>query len=138
MPTKQPFPVVDCSGDKIRTKQSFRNECDINQIMRKYRRTGQLTPAGIAARQVVFADVSEIGDYQECQQKIKDADFAFATLSAEVRSRFNNDPGELLDFCADSANKEEAIQLGIIQKVEEPETPPEPPPEPPATPPEGT
>jgi len=117
----------------VRTKQSFKKECDINVIMSKYRKTGHLDPGALNQRQVVFGDVSEVGDYQECQQKIKEADHAFSTLSSEVRTRFNNDPGQLLDFCADEVNMPEAIELGIVPKPK-----PEPEPEPvvpPATPP---
>ncbi len=129
--------VVDCSNDKIRTKQSFRDECNLNNIMRKYNKTGVISPDILNQRQAVFADVSEIGDFQHCKQTVIDADAAFLTLPAALRARFKNDPGQLLDFCADPGNREEAIELGIITKVEE-ETPPEPTPTPPATPPKGT
>jgi len=124
-------PIVDCSGDKIRTKQSFKKECDINHIMNRFRKTGILTPDILTRRTAQFADVSEVGDFQHCQEKIVNAQRAFDELPALIRSRFDNEPGKLLDFCANPENRAEAIDLGIIPKPEpapEPETPPETPP----------
>ncbi len=125
---------INTTGDKIRTKQSAKNECDINQILAKYLRTGVVAPENMAKRQAVFADVSETGDYHTARNQVIAAKDAFMTLPAKLRARFNNDPGKLLDFCADSNNLEEAIELGIITKIEE-ETPPEEPPEAPPEPP---
>ncbi len=112
-------PVIDCSNDKIRTKQSFKKETDINTIMARYVKTGAIAPEALAQRQAVFADVSEIGDFQECQQRIASAHSAFMTLEPELRARFENDPAQLLDFVADPENREEAIELGIIEKPAE-------------------
>ncbi len=112
--------TIDFTHAKRLTKQSFKNDADINTIMKKYVKTGMLSPEGLANRQAVFADVSEIGDFQQCQNRVLAAKAAFMTLSPEIRTRFNNNPGELLDFCADADNLEEAIDLGIIPKPEEP------------------
>lgn len=114
-----------------RTKQSFKKECDINQIMKKYLKTGELSPTAIRKRQAVFSDVSETGTFQEGMEHIEAANSAFYTLPAAMRTRFNNNPGELLDFCADPENKDEAIELGIIPTPEQiKDLPPEPAPEP--------
>ncbi len=112
-------PGIDCSKDKIRTKQSFKKETDINTIMARYVKTGSIAPEALAQRQAVFADVSEIGDFQECQERIASAQSAFMTLTPEIRARFENDPAQLLDFVADGENREEAIELGIIPKPEQ-------------------
>ncbi len=130
-------PVIDCTGDKIRTKQQFKNQVDINTIMSKYIKTGVMSQDAITKRTAVFADVSEIGTFQECQDKVQAAQKAFMTLEPELRSEFNNDPGAVLDFVSDPANREKAIELGIIPKPEQvPTDQPEPTPEPPEKPPE--
>ncbi len=122
-------PVVDCSGDKVRTKQSFKRETDINVIVARFVKTGMISPEAMAKRQATFADVSLIGDFQECQNQIRDAHAAFMTLTPEIRSRFSNQPAELLDFMGKEENRAEAIELGIIAKPVEttPPAPPEPP-----------
>ncbi len=121
--------VIDCSGDKIRTKQSFKKETDINNIMARFVKTGNISPEALAKRQATFADVSEIGDFHQCQNQIQEAHSAFMTLGPEIRSRFENEPAKLLDFMNDPENKKEAIELGIIEKPEDtpPDTPPAPP-----------
>ncbi len=109
-------PVIDCSKDKILTKQSFKKETDINNIMAKFVKQGVMTPEALNKRQEAFADVSDIGDFLECQIKIKDAESAFMTLSPQIRARFGHEPAKLLDFVSDPENRDEAIELGIIEK----------------------
>ncbi len=124
-------PGIDTTGDKIRTKQSFKQETDINNIMAKFVKTGIITPDALAKRQGAFADVSDIGDFSECLEQIETAEAAFMTLGPQIRARFENQPAKLLDFCSKDENKEEAIELGIISK---PEPTVEPVPEPPVAP----
>ncbi len=111
-------PVIDCSKDKIRTKQHFKHEVDINSIMSKYLKTGVMTQDALSKRQATFADVSQMGDYKECHDKVIAARAAFMTLAPAVRSKFENNPAQILDFLADEANRDEAIELGIIPKPE--------------------
>jgi len=116
-------PVIDCSKDKHITKQSFKRECDINNIMARYRKTGVLDQDAINQRHAAFADISEIGDYQDCKNRILEAKKAFGDLPALVRNKFANDPAQLLDFVRDENNREEAIELGLIPKPEPPPGP---------------
>ncbi len=116
--------VVDCSQDKILVKQSFTKEADINNIMARYVKTGMMTEASLASRQLIFSDVSEIGDFQTCQERIAAAQAAFMTLPPHLRARFDNDPAQLLDFCSKEENKDEAIELGIIAKPKDAELKP--------------
>jgi len=112
-----PKVVIDCSKGKILTKQSFKQESDINFIVARYQRTGMLVDPGmVGRREAIFADFSEVGDFQSAQERIVKGREAFDSLSAEVRSRFQNEPGKLLDFMANEANKKEAQDLGIIPK----------------------
>jgi len=118
--------------DRPITQQQFKDECDINKIMEKYQRTGQITH--LARNQGIYADLTSLGDYQQSLQKVIDAENAFDTLPAKVRERFGNDPAGLLTFLADPQNKEEAIKLGLIEKPKKAPTPTNEPNEP--TPPE--
>ncbi len=126
---------LDCSKDG-KTQQQFRRECDINHILAKFNKTGVINDAILNKRQQIFADVTEIGDFQSSQNKILAARDAFDTLPSHIRTRFGNNPGTLLDFCADPGNKEEAIELGIIRGPDN--LPPAPEPDPPAEPPPPT
>jgi len=96
-----------------RTQQQFADQCDINNIIKKYKQTGELTHT--ARKQGVYADVSQISDYYTSLNEINSAKEAFGTLSSQIRLRFNNDPGQLLAFMQDPNNFEEGVKLGIYE-----------------------
>lgn len=104
-------PVSVCQSPSM-TQQHFKDECDINSIVKKYAVTGQVDSNII--RQGTYADVSEIPDYQAALAIVQDADERFMSLPAEVRKRFDNDPGSVLQFLSDANNRDEAIKLGFI------------------------
>lgn len=95
-------------------QQQFKDECDINNIMKKYQTTGQFTHLTSATG--VYADFSQITDYQEMLDTVRYAQEAFSALPAEMRLRFNNNPGELLTFLQDPNNRAEGESLGLINK----------------------
>lgn len=101
--------------EKTLTQQHFAEEVDINNIVSRALKTGLLgDPMSIGTRQAIFTDVASIGDYQSNLNKIIAAQNAFMELPADLRSRFNNDPANLLAFLSDVNNKDEAIKLGLI------------------------
>lgn len=95
------------------TKQSFKNECDINSIMRKWKVTGVLPHARDVAGQ--YGDFSDIMDYQTALNAVISANDNFMSLPAKLRARFYNDPAQFLKFCDDPANAGELIALGLAQ-----------------------
>lgn len=100
--------------DAGRTKQSESESCDINKIVARYERTGFLEH--VRREPGIFADATGYGDYHEMASKVTAAKQSFMLLPAELRSRFFNDPGRLIAFVADDANREEAIKLGLVSK----------------------
>lgn len=95
-----------------KTDQSFKKECDVNEIMRKYLKTGQM--AHLRGMQGTYADVSEIGDLQECVQKVQLAQEAFNSLPATLRNKLNNDPSKFIEYLNDPKNVDEAVELGLM------------------------
>lgn len=101
-------------NSRSRTKQSFAKEADINNIMKRASKTGVLIdPAFVSNRRPYFGDFSDV-DFRVNVDRISQVNQAFMCLPAEVRSRFANDPGLLLDFVADSKNADEARKLGLL------------------------
>lgn len=118
-PGEKAWPSTSFVGDPGRTVQSDRDEADINKIVARIQKTGQLPP--MLKGQPFYGDVSEIGNLAECMEKVLEAENLFMTFPAEVRERFANDPVRMVDFLADETNREEAVKLGIVQaKVPEP------------------
>lgn len=94
------------------TQQHFKEECDVNNILKRYVITGVCDH--INERQPIFADVSNVGDFMQAQNMILQANEDFMSLPSNVRKRFNNDPALLIDFLNDPASREEAISLGLV------------------------
>lgn len=110
------------------TKQSFVKECDINNILKEFRVTGQIRHMSAHAAAGAYEDLPEPADFQESLHHIMAANEAFATLPSQVRRRFDNDPAEFLKFMADPANQDEAIKMGLAKDNRPPPPPPAPPP----------
>lgn len=97
-----------------RTQQQFAEQVDVNNIVSKYKKTGEWLH--LTRKQGVYADVSNITDYKESVDKVHMAHAAFAALPSALRNRFQNDPAQLLAFLQDPSNRDEAISLGLIDK----------------------
>jgi phage internal scaffolding protein len=110
------------------TQQQFKDDADINSIMERYQKTGLLTdPMNPGTRQPMFGDFEDM-DFHEAQTFLANAFQDFEALPARIRDRFENDPGKLLDFLRDDNNRDEAIKLGLIEKLPAVEIPPKLPP----------
>ena len=99
------------SDEPSMAQQQFKEESDINEIVRKFGVTGEL-PSNIRAPQ--YGDFSGIFDYHSAMNAVVAAQESFEAMPAEVRARFNNDPAAFVDFCSDDANREEAKKLGLL------------------------
>lgn len=100
-------------GQKSLTKQSDKDGCDVNKIIARAMKTGELP---IKAQPDLYRDYSNLLDYNEALNIVIKAGEQFNSLPAEVRDRFNNNPEELLAFMGDSSNLEEAVSLGLAEK----------------------
>ncbi len=106
-----------------RTKQSFKEETDINSIMARFQTTGMLD--FVQKHQPQYGDVTAI-DFQTSMESVAKSREMFASLPSKVRDRFNNDPAELLEFLDNPENREEAVLLGLAKPAKkEPEGKPE-------------
>lgn len=105
--------------DPSLAQQHMKDECDINVIVERFGVTGQLP---VTTLEPTYGDFSGVSDYQDALIKLQQTDADFMALPAAIRARFANDPFELVNFLASEANREEAIQLGLIdgQPVVEP------------------
>lgn len=106
--------VRTINNEKTMTQQQFKEQCDVNHIVAKYKKTGELTH--VARTNGVYADLSKITDYHTMVNQIQEAQNAFMTLPASVRLRFQNDPGALLAFMQDPKNYEEGVKLGLFER----------------------
>lgn len=102
------------------TKQSFVAECDINNILKQFKLTGQITHINEQARTGVYADLPDPIEFQDALSIVENAERAFASLPSVQRARWDNDPEKFLQFMQDPKNAEEIYRLGLAQKPVEP------------------
>jgi len=95
-----------------RTKQSHKNECDINQIMAKFQKTGVLTHA--KSQEAEYGDIPSV-DFQEAMNIVIQSREMFAELPSSVRKRFNNSAQNYLEFLENPDNKEEMRKMGLLK-----------------------
>jgi len=97
------------------TQQQFKTECDINTIVRRFHLDGRM-PTSV--RVPTYGDFTGISDYQSALEALRQADADFMALPASLRSEFDNDPQQLLQFVSDESNRPQAIKLGLIPDPE--------------------
>ncbi len=120
-------------------KQSFKEECDINTIMRKYEKSGLI--AHLNKHQGQYGNFIGFQDYHASQNQILEARESFATIPAKIRAKFNNDPATFLEFAQNPDNLDQMIEMGLAppkppgplteattKEAPKPETSDEPPP----------
>lgn len=93
------------------TRQEFKEESDINTIMGRYLRTGELPHVNLIAPQYFDSDGI---DFQGHMEVIAQAKTLFAQLPSAIRSRFYNDPAHFVDYCSDPAHRVELAHMGLL------------------------
>lgn len=97
--------------DKDQTDQSQQKDCDINEIMARYQKTGLID--FVNQHQPQYADATGF-DFHEMQDQIVHAKNMFADLPAKIRERFGNNPGNFVEFFNDPDNALEAAKMGLL------------------------
>lgn len=108
-------------GGPSLTRQEFADECDINNLMAQYERTGVLNHYNAA--QPRYLDVSSVPDLALALQIVDEAKAAFMTLPASVRRDFDNDPVKFVNFAEDPNNIDKLREWKLAEPLPEP-TPP--------------
>ncbi len=97
--TKQPTEYTDG-----RTKQSFKDETNVNAIIQKHTRMGTLSHL-----EQWGGNYGDWGDFnfQDAQNQIARANSMFEQLPSGVRNQFSNSPEKFLEYVNDPDNKDE-------------------------------
>lgn len=106
-------------NDPSRTKQSFGKSTRVDSILRKYATLGVdaqtvgLFGATVARMPFGVADLDY--DFQEHHNRVQRVQEYFRSLPSAVRDRFKNSPAIMFEFISDPANRQEAIDLGLLE-----------------------
>lgn len=105
--------------DESLTKQEFKEECDVDEILRRAS-NGQDLSAVLNSRVAQYGDFTNIPDFRESMDIIARANSMFMQLDWKLRERFGNDPARMMDFLQDEANLDEARKLGLVKPEAKP------------------
>lgn len=97
---------------KSLTEQSHKAECDINNILKDYVKTGLIRHAN--RNKGMYDDIT-CQDFQSAMDILNNAQNMFNELPSKVRKRFGNDPSAFLQFVQDPKNGEEMQRMGILK-----------------------
>lgn len=110
--------------DPSKAVQDAADDADINTIVRRFGLTGHLPQS---LRLPEYGDYDHVIDYHSAQLAILEADREFMSIPAEIRARFDNDPGNFFAFSSDPGNIDALRDLGLAKAkpVEQSPAPPE-------------
>ncbi len=87
-----------------RTKQAFKDETDINKILKRAQKSG--TISHLSKYEARYGDFSGF-DFFEAQLKLSQGREIFDALPSEIRNEFGQSQGAFFDFVNDPANKDD-------------------------------
>ncbi|QIR82310.1 internal scaffolding protein [Chicken microvirus mg6_154] len=104
-----------CTGGSM-TAQEFKQDCDINHIVKRAQRTGTIP---IVPREVMYGEEDETaGDLRAKMDMINDIKAHFDSLPSDIRLHFNNDALAFNAWVINPDNYNEAVKLGLVKPVE--------------------
>lgn len=107
------LPLVQDIADD-RAKQSFKDECDINRIMRGYVKGSSIEH--YVRHGASYGDFSPLSFHEAMNSYIK-VNEMFEDLPAAVRKRFNQDPKGFLEFVQARDDKGNLVNLEEMRKL---------------------
>lgn len=110
---------IDCPEESLAV-QSDEEESNINTIVLRFGISGEL-PNDLRMPQ--SGDFTGLPDFHAAMNMVRQAQEEFLRVPADVRARFANDPAKLMAFIDDSANYDEALKLGLVNKRPDPVPP---------------
>ncbi len=96
------------------TQQQFRDECNINNILKKFQKTGAMEHANKHSANYGFASGL---DFRESMEIVTKAQEMFNDLPSSIRSKFGNSPEAFLDFATNPENAAEMVKLGLAEET---------------------
>jgi phage internal scaffolding protein len=102
----------ETTGESM-TQQSHAAAADVRNIIKQYDRTGLIANVNKGVAQ--YGDYSEINEYAEALNMVREANESFQQIPSHIREQFGNNPGVFFEFATDPKNKEKMIELGLAK-----------------------
>jgi len=96
-------------------QQHYAVDHDINTILRRFKVTGAL-PLGGNMSEPVYGDFTGIEDYESAVEKVRRAQEDFMRLPPELREKFGNNPGGLIEYARSHTYEEYVQEANAVQE----------------------
>lgn len=93
------------------TEQHHKDACNINNIVKKYNKTGLLEHT--TSMEHAYGDCTG-QEFKDALDLAINAQREFYKFPSEIRKRFNNSVQEYFQFMENPSNRDEAIKLGLV------------------------
>jgi hypothetical protein len=101
------------------TKQSFKEEVDINSIVKRFTKgMGLENMQGVPLSEKNFGDFSDVTDLRGLYDRMHNAQESFYKLPSKVRLKFDNDPVDFLEFASNPDNLDAMRELGLAPSMQ--------------------
>lgn len=100
--------------ERSKTDETLLDEVNVNSIMAKFKKTGQLTH--LSQRIMKYADMSNITTLGDALDIITKSREDFLQLPSEIRAKFGNDPIQFVEYVNNPENFEELTEMGLLTK----------------------
>ncbi len=105
--------VLTGGGDSM-TREAFADELDINKIVERYARGGQLPLTTADAR---YGDVSEVNDYKSALDFVFAAKGQLRDLPVAAREQLSSDPEAYWLRLDAAVDREGLVDLGLLEAL---------------------
>lgn len=110
-PTPTGFRGIHPTGQPSMAKQEFKDQCDINLIVKRYAQRGLFDH--VSPITPTYGDASQVMDLQQAMDLVDRVKAEFDELPAEVRRAALNDPMELRDMLTTEAGVRQLQAAGM-------------------------
>lgn len=94
-----------------KVQKQFAEQCSTEHIVEKFLR-GE--PVATASKPAVYADLTQVPDFEGLQDRLAVLNNWFSDLPAEVRAEYGNDPNKALEELTKPGSLEYAVELGLL------------------------
>lgn len=93
-----------------RTRRSEADACDVNRIVAMHKRG--LVTSHITSKVGAYGFAPAV-TFQDCMNRVREAQETFALLPSKTREYFANDPARFVEFASDPKNVEKLVELNL-------------------------
>lgn len=97
-----------------RTKQSMSENLDVNNIIKRYKKTGILQRA--TDFEGIYGDFTTY-DLREAIEKVRDAEKLFMEVPSKIRNQFENNAAAFIDFATNPANRQQMVDWNMADPL---------------------